>query len=81
MEIGTHVAWKHDSRLTGIIVGFGTVDNGADPRAADDLSYEVAIVRMDNGPFRHDKIPVHITFHMPIETIQLKAITKEAADA
>lgn len=80
MEIGTHVAWKHDTRVTGILVGFGTVDNSVDPTAGDDETYQAAIVRLD-APLRLDNIPAHISFHFPVDPRQLVPVTKEATDA
>jgi hypothetical protein len=81
VEIGTHVAYKHDQRVTGIVVGFGTVDNAADPLADGDLTHRVAIVRLDGEPLRLDSIPAHISFHFPIDPHQLVPIVKEPADA
>jgi hypothetical protein len=74
LEIGTHVAWKYDPRITGIIVGFCTIDNSVDPLASDNLTWNGSIVRLDGEPFRSDAIPAHVTFHFPVETAQLMRV-------
>lgn len=46
LPLGTRVAFIADERVTGIVVGYGTVDNALDPSSTDDRVHHVVIVAL-----------------------------------
>lgn len=59
----TRVAYVADPRITGTVVGHGTVHGGDDPTSDSLLTYHVVIVKLD----RPSSIPPghELSFHTP----------------
>lgn len=73
-KLGTRVAYIPDPRITGIVVGRGSVNNEFDSFADDNELHEVLIVRLDQptrlaGTF-------NLSFHAPFEPSVLTAVLK-----
>lgn len=64
LPLTTRVSYIPDPRVTGTVVGYGTVHNGADSGADGEHAYSVLIVKMDE-PLRSDSLPSNMTFHVP----------------
>jgi hypothetical protein len=63
IPLKSRVAYTADQRVTGTVVGHGTVHNADDPEASDDLTYHVVIVKLD-AIMRVDNLPGAV-FHTP----------------
>lgn len=73
IKLGSKVAYTSDPRVTGIVVGHGTVNNAFDPTADGDESYHVAIVRLDQANW-FGAGPANLNFHMPFSPSVLTVI-------
>lgn len=64
LSLRTRVAYTPDPRITGRVVGHGTVHNAVDPAADGDNTYDVVIVRLDQ-PTNLGSV-AGSNFHVPI---------------
>lgn len=66
LKTGERVAFVGDPRITGTVVGFGYVDNGADERSTDSRRHDVVIVALDVPMWPEEVFfPIHHTPIMP----------------
>lgn len=73
LKTGERVFFGGDPRITGTVVGFGFVDNGADDRSTDDRRHNVVMVALD-VPMWPDGInfPIHHTPMTPDVLIRIR---------
>lgn len=78
-KLGTRVAYIPDPRITGVVVGRGSINNEFDPLADDNELHEVVIVHLDQptrlaGTF-------NLSFHAPFTPDVLTSILKGSTHA